>query len=307
MRGRAHQALDALGGGADGVGASLGDERRRELSDWLLGQQSEEQAAATTAFLAGSGPGRAWARTVGDELRPIGGDRVPAVPAEGDRTARSAAAAAPAAAAVPEPSAAAAAERAAPAALSPAGPRVSRRGGAFLIGGALVVAALVAAVVLALGGDSKKSDSKASATDTSTAASTTANAQPQVKAQINLTAPGAGSSTKRAGILWILDANGKPAFTAAAQGLPTTKGKAYGIWLYTSRTRAKLIGGFDQYDKQGRVLASGALADDPSKYKDIVVTSEKGGRPKSPGRIVLQGAIASATAPSAGTGTTTTP
>ena len=55
------------------------------------------------------------------------------------------------------------------------------------------------------------------------------------------------------------------------------------------------------------MLASGALADDPTKYKDIIVTSEKGGQPKTPGPIVLQGAIASATAPSTGTGTTTTP
>src|SRR6478609_2978469 len=70
VRQRAHRALDALGG-RDDLGASLGDDRRAELSDWLLGQQS------------GSGAERAWARTVGDQLRPVGGDRIPAVPAEG--------------------------------------------------------------------------------------------------------------------------------------------------------------------------------------------------------------------------------
>jgi hypothetical protein len=294
VRQRAHRALDALG--PDG-GASLDDDRRAELSDWLLGQQSAPDAERTTAFLAGSGAGRAWARTVGDQLRPVGGDRIPAVPAEGS--------AAPAPA-TEEPGVAAATAATAPVALSPGGHRVSRRGGAFLIGGVLAAAAIILVLVLVLGGgDDKKNSAKASASDTTTTTSTTG-AQPTVRAQINLTAPGAGSSTKRAGILWILDASGKPAFTAAAQGLPTTKGRAYGIWLYTSQTQAKLIGGFDQYDKQGRILASGALSADPTQYKDIIVTAEKGGQPKTPGRIVLQGAIANATAPSTGTGTTGT-
>ncbi|MEP6952524.1 MAG: hypothetical protein ABI950_00520 [Solirubrobacteraceae bacterium] len=289
VRERAHRALDALG---PDDGASLSDERRGELSDWLLGQRAGAEAEETSAYLAGSGSGRAWARTVGDQLRPVGGERIPEVPAEG-RTAETA----------PAP-AAAASEAAAPAAMTPGTHRVSRRGGAFLIGGVLAAAAIILVLVLVLtGGDDKKNTAKASAT---TATTSTNAAQPTVKAQINLTAPGGGSSTKRAGILWILDANGRPAFTAAAQGLPTTKGKAYGIWLYTSKSQAKLIGGFDQYDKQGRVLASGALSADPTKYKDVIVTSEQGGQPKTPGPIVLQGAVASATAPSTGTGTTTT-
>ncbi|MGZ6642251.1 MAG: RNA polymerase sigma factor [Solirubrobacteraceae bacterium] len=300
VRRRAHAALDALG---PDDGASLSDERRHELSDWLLGQQSEGQAEATKAFLAGSAPGRAWARTVGDQLRPLGGERVPEIPAAGP-----AAPAAPAAAPAEAPAAAAAAEAAAPVAMAPAGPRVSRRGGAFLIGGAVAVAAIIVALVLILsGGDSGDKGTAAASTPTTFTSSSTTAAQPTVKAQINLTPPGGGSKSKRAGILWILDAGGQAAFTAAAQGLPTTKGSAYGIWLYNSATSAKLIGGFDQYDKQGRILASGALQDDPTKYKEIIVTRETGGRPTTPGPILLQGAVASATKPSTGTGTTTTP
>ena len=307
VRERAHRALDALGG-PDDFNASLSDERRGELSDWLLGQRSGAEAEQTSAYLAGSGSGRAWARTVGDELRPVGGDRVPEVPAEG-RSAPATEATTPAAAAAAGPGVAAGSEAAAPAAMMPGGQRVSRRAGAFLIGGVLTAAAIILVLVLVLSsGGNKKNSAKASTTAAPATTAATA-AQPTVKAQINLTPPGAGSSTKRAGILWILDASGKPAFTAAAQGLPTTKGKAYGIWLYTSKTQAKLIGGFNQYDKQGRVLASGALSADPTQYKNVIVTSEKGGRPKTPGRIVLQGAVASATAPSAGAGagTTTTP
>src|SRR3954463_169272 len=61
MRRRAHQALDALGP-ADGAG--LPAERRAEIGDYLLGQQSAEEQAATRRFLEESAAGRAWARTV---------------------------------------------------------------------------------------------------------------------------------------------------------------------------------------------------------------------------------------------------
>src|SRR3954463_10600035 len=77
MRRRAHEALDALGapdgagppagrparlGAAEGAG--LPAERRAEIGDYLLGQQSGDEQAATRRFLEESAAGRAWARTV---------------------------------------------------------------------------------------------------------------------------------------------------------------------------------------------------------------------------------------------------
>src|SRR5690242_13213893 len=187
VRSRAHDALDALGPGAGGVPSA----KRQEISDWLLGQQGPDEAAATRAYVDGSPPARAWAQAVAKELEPLAGDRLPEIPAASaastgapsddkapnaaPRAADQAAAAAAgvaAASAVGAPAAAAAAPAGAAAAptagatatkepdsdaaaafgstpIAPApngAPRVSRRGGAALIGGALAVIAV--AVVL---------------------------------------------------------------------------------------------------------------------------------------------------------------
>ncbi|HEX2103518.1 MAG TPA: hypothetical protein VHF51_07690, partial [Solirubrobacteraceae bacterium] len=61
VRRRAHGALDALGPGeAPGVAA----DDRAQIADYLLGQQSGEEAATTRGFLRGSAGARAWARPV---------------------------------------------------------------------------------------------------------------------------------------------------------------------------------------------------------------------------------------------------
>src|SRR4051794_18247756 len=78
VRERAHRALDALGP----VDADLPAERRNELGDYLLGEQSATQRAASRAYLEGSSAGRSWARTVAAELRPLGGDILPEIPAD---------------------------------------------------------------------------------------------------------------------------------------------------------------------------------------------------------------------------------
>ena len=79
VRSRAYDALDTLGPGAGGLPA----ERRREIGDWLLGQQSPDEAVATRAFVDGSTAGRTWAHGVARELEPLAGDRLPDLPAEG--------------------------------------------------------------------------------------------------------------------------------------------------------------------------------------------------------------------------------
>src|SRR4051794_37673392 len=77
MRRRAHEALDALG---PDDGARLPAERRAELGDYLLGQQSDEQHAQTRTFLEESPAGRAWARTVADQLGTLETGTLPEVP-----------------------------------------------------------------------------------------------------------------------------------------------------------------------------------------------------------------------------------
>src|SRR3954470_22562153 len=168
MRRRAHEALDALGP-ADGAGVP--GERRAEVSDYLLGQQSAEEQARTRSFLEQSAAGRAWARTVAGQLSELK-DPLPEIPdgpadeSAADESAAAEPGAVPAAPVVagaaaatapvaPLPPAAAAAGAAAGAAptgaeaeaksppafgATPAGgPRSSRLGGALLLGGIAVV------------------------------------------------------------------------------------------------------------------------------------------------------------------------
>ncbi|MDQ3739423.1 MAG: sigma-70 region 4 domain-containing protein, partial [Actinomycetota bacterium] len=78
VRERAHAALDALGP-EDVPGLSL--ELQDEIADYLLGQQSASQRAGTRDFLETSPAGRAWARAVAGELRPLSAD-LPEIPAE---------------------------------------------------------------------------------------------------------------------------------------------------------------------------------------------------------------------------------
>ena len=276
VRSRAYDALDTLGPGAAGLSA----ERRHEISDWLLGQRDPDEAAATRAFVDGSTAGRVWAHGVARELEPLAGDRLPELPAETVVT-----------------DAEDAEDRGAPTPFAPAataGPRVSRRGGALLIGGALAVVAIAVVLIVVLsGGDDKKANSTA----TQAANTTSTQAQPKVRAQVNLTPPKGAPVKKAVAIVQFVDLNGQEAINAATQGLPTSKTIVYGLWFYNSESQAKLIGGFDQTDNKGHLVLQGQLPKgvDISAYKDLVITREKPStNPTSPGTIYLRGSIQNA-------------
>jgi hypothetical protein len=298
VRSRAYDALDALGPGA----AGLPSDRRQAIADWLLGQQGPDKAKETRKFISGSPAGRAWAQAVANELRPLGGDRVPELPLDGATATKADAAPSPpdgpaagAASADAEPPTAAAppagdAARAfgdTPFAPAPsAAPRVSRRGGAILI--AAVLAAIVAAVlVIVLTGNDDNKPNRAAAT-------TTTAAQPTVKAQANLTPPTGAPAAKALAIVQVVSSNGQNVVNAVAQGLPTTSKAAYGIWAYTSPTETRLIGGFNKTDNKGHLVYQGALPQDVTdvtRYKEILVTRETSGNPTKPGTIYLRGPI----------------
>jgi hypothetical protein len=276
VRSRAYDALDAIGPGS----AGLPSDRRQAIADWLLGQQGPDKASETRAFVAGSPAARAWAEAVADQLRPLGGERLPDVPLDGASGSPAPAAAAPS----PPVDAAAAAADPTPFAPAPsAAPRVSRRGGAILI--AAVLAAIVAAVlVIVLTGDDDKPKRTASTTTTS--------AQPTVKAQVNLTPPKGAPAQKALAIVQIVSSNGQNVVNAVAQGLPTTSKAAYGIWAYTSPSETRLIGGFNKTDNKGHLVYQGALPQDVTdvtRYKEILVTRETSGNPTKPGTIYLRG------------------
>jgi hypothetical protein len=281
VRSRAYDALDALGPGALGLPGA----RRHEIADWLLGQREPGAAAATRAFLDRSPAGRTWAHAVARELEPVAGDRLPELPAEGARTEQPVALSHQAATPVTDP-----AVGATPIAPAPsAAPRVSRRGGAALIAGVLTVAAVAVVLVLVLGGSDNK-DNKGAAT---AAATTSTQAQPKVRAQINLTPPETAPARNALAIVQIVDVSGQEAINAVSQGLPTTNKAAYGIWVYSSPSQAKLVGGFDKKDNNGHLVYQGALPKglDITAYNQILVTRETTGSPKRPGKVYLRGNI----------------
>jgi hypothetical protein len=282
VRSRAYDALDTLGPGAGGLSA----ERRHEIADWLLGQREPEEAAATRAFVDGSTAGRVWAHGVARELEPLAGDRLPELPAEAAVTE-----------APPEAADHDDDEEHAPTAFAPAataGPRVSRRGGALLIGGAIAAIAIAAVLVIVLTGGK---DKKGNSTATEAAKTTSTQAQPKVRAQVNLTPPKGAPVKKAVAIVQFVDLNGQEAINAATQGLPTSKTIVYGLWFYNSKAQAKLIGGFDQTDNKGHLVLQGQLPKgvDIASYKDLVITREKPStNPTSPGTIYLRGSIQNA-------------
>jgi hypothetical protein len=278
VRSRAYDALDAIGPGS----AGLPSDRRQAIADWLLGQQGPDKASETRAFVAGSPAARAWAEAVAEQLRPLGGERLPEVPADGASGSPAPAATAPS----PPVEAAATAADAPPFAPAPSSPpRVSRRGGAILI--AAVLAAIVAAVLVIVltGNDDENKPQRAAST-------TTTSAQPTVKAQVNLTPPKGAPAQKALAIVQIVNSNGQNVVNAVAQELPTTSKAAYGIWAYTSPTETRLIGGFNKTDNKGHLVYQGALPQDVTdvtRYKEILVTRETSGNPTKPGTIYLRG------------------
>jgi hypothetical protein len=95
----------------------------------------------------------------------------------------------------------------------------------------------------------------------------------------------------------VVDVSGQTAINAVSQGLPTSNTKAaYGIWVYSSPSQAKLIGGFDKKDDKGHLVYQGAVPKDVdiASYKEVLVTLETTGNPTKPGTIYLRGAIQSA-------------
>jgi hypothetical protein len=301
VRDRALAALDALG-----PQTGVPDLRRHLLTDYLLGQLPSGVAAQTRERLGRSPTERAWARVVASELAPLASGPLPEIPsgpaeveeapAETEpiapREAEPVAApeAAPPAEAEPAPAAkaepvglGAASE---PAAAPPR--RVSRLGGAILLGvGAAVVIAVIVVFVVT-GSSSKKSTATKPATATaSTPAGGSTTATPV--AQINLLSPSRSKTT--AGIAEVLRQGNNTAIAIVGQGLPAnTKHNAYAVWLYNSASDALRLGFVNPgVSKNGRLETTGPLPTNASRYKQLLVTIETTANPKSPGQIVLQG------------------
>jgi hypothetical protein len=279
---RAHDALDRLGP-EDSPGLSVA--RQDEVADYLLGQQSASARGATREFLEGSAAGRAWARIVAGELRPIAGGALPEIPAEGAEVEEAFDAL--------EARKVARAER----------EKSSRLGGVLVLVGLGIAVAI--ALVLALKGGDNKSGSPAASTSTPTTQTTTGSGLPAgFEGQVNLTS---SANSKTLAVVQIVKTGTNRTLAIAGEGFPASGTSFnYAVWLYNSPTDAKRIGFTPSIGTDGR-LAAGvdatritqaterarvtALMSNFFQYKEIVITRETSRAPARPGPIVVQGQI----------------
>ena len=251
-------------------------ERRREIGDWLLGQQSPDEAVATRAFIDGSPAGRTWAHGVARELEPLAGDRLPELPAEGAVTDTT------------EPS-----PRPPPSPPPPPPPRASRAAAARFIGGLLAAIAVAVVLVIVLTGGKDNKDDAAARPPTPPrrllsprSARRSTSRRPRAPPPRRRW-PSCRSSTSAA------RRRSTPSPRACR---PPTRRPPTAIWAYTSPSQAKLVGGFDKKDDKGHLVYQGAVPKDVNiaDYKEILVTLETSGNPTRPGTIYLRGPVQSA-------------
>jgi len=308
VRERALSAFDALG-----PQTRVPPERRALITDYLLGQLPAKVSEDTRQRLGQSASERAWARVLASELEPIAVSPLPEVPTEGGREPEPAVASV--AAAEPPPASAAGAKPSpapAAAAASASQPRglaarpSSRRGGIILLSlGALVVVAAVVVIALLSNGGSKKnttttasqpastSSTPTTSSTPSTSTSTTAANGAKLVAQINLTAPNSAAATKPVGVALVLKQGKNTGIAIRAQNLPANgKHDAYAVWLYKSAKDNHILGFVNPaVGSDGVLQAESALPTNAGHFSQLLVTKETQQNPKSPGTVVLQGAL----------------
>jgi hypothetical protein len=286
VRKRAQDAVEALGP----VAAGIGRERRNEVADYLLSQQTASQRAATREFLEGSPAGRTWARAAAGALRPIAPDGLPDVPAEPEeveeafdaldrRTAR-----------------------------QEEVKRSSKAGGMLLFAGLGLVLAI--GLLWALG--AFDSDDK---TPTTAATTTTATTETPTSFEPLLTAimkPPKGQTSKSEAVAVIARPVGTQDLSLAIRAieLPQSppRGWAYSVWMYTSPKNARFIGFPTKLvGKNGVLEVAFQLPKDTKNYNEVLITRETAERPTRPGTIVLRGPLTVVPPEARGQGTSTTP
>ncbi len=312
VRERALAAFDALG-----PQTQISDLRRALITDYLLGQLPPTVALQTRDRLASTPSERAWARVLASELAPLSSGPLPEIPVAGAPAsaptspgARNGEPEAPLAAPVAPAGAPPGTDNENAAAAAPweprpperSQPRSSRLGGIILLAGAAIVVIAVVLVIVLSSGGSSSSHSSSTAASVSSSTTTSANASsttgassttPTVVAQINLKPPsGSGSE---AGIAEVLKEGTKKGIAIVAQHMQPNSHKppnAYAVWLYNSSSDATLLGFVNPgVGKNGRLSTAGGLPTNAAHFHKLIITLETKASPKTPGTIVLSGAL----------------
>ncbi|HEX4345734.1 MAG TPA: hypothetical protein VHZ31_09240 [Solirubrobacteraceae bacterium] len=272
VQARAHESVAALGPGRPDIGA----DRRREVADYLLGQQIASRRAATLEYLDDSADGRGWARAVASALRPIGGSAVAEVPAE------------PAEPTIPVD----AAEGARPG-RGAAGKGSSQLGNRLFVGALGVLVAIALILIFHIYPKSSNDDKVATTTVTRTAPGVPKET-PQVIATATLRPPKGAKSpwSGEAGIIRY-QSNNQFKLIVAGKKLPAAPANtSYAIWLYTSASDAMFVG-FPKASvtATGGLQVAAPLSPDTRTYNEVLITRESVEKPDKPGKIFLRGQL----------------
>jgi hypothetical protein len=273
VRTRARGAVAAVGPDA----TQIGDERRDEICDYLLGQQTASQRAATREYLESSSAGRSWARAAAGALEPIGGDTLPDIPAEREEVAEAFEALDKRTARQEEVK------------------KSSQLGTRLIYAGVgLIIAIAIILVITLSGGDDNGATAETATSPTTTAAgvqTTPTGDQFQVVAQGTLSPPNGGdaNATGQVAIVRFPD-NNQFRLALQATGLTpsSSRGSAYGVWLYTSDAKKLFLGFPDKrVGKDGKLETVSDLSPDTPAYGAVLLTRETADKPTKPGKLVL--------------------
>jgi hypothetical protein len=294
VRRRAQSAVDVLGPDSSDV---PGD-RRNEIADYLLGQQTASQRAATREYLEDSAAGRSWARSAMTGLAPFAADdALPDIPAEREEVAE---------------------------AFDALDRRTARReevqrssqlGGRLIAGGLGVVLAIIIILVVSLTGGDGGGTSASSTTPTSTGTTTTLGGDVRMAFDGTLRPPAGSDSTSRGEVAIVFFPESKRIRLAlAATNLPpsSSQGSAYGVWFYTSPQQAQFLGFPDKpVGADGKLQTVADLSPDTPTFREVLLTRETTRAPRRPGTVVLRAGLVrrntAAAQPRGKTGTQTTP
>jgi hypothetical protein len=301
IRTQARTAIAAVGPDA----SEIGPQRRDEIADFLLGQQTVSRFEATREYLRGSDAGRAWATDVASTLSPLDSGTLPEIP--------SAAEASIVAADVPPPAASVPAQAPPDPSEPPAAVKRSPQLGNRLIaaGVAVVLIVIILVIVISGGKDDKDKAAKAPTKTSTTGTRTTpkGDAYNVVAAATLLPPKGVDSTAKGNVAIFQFPATGQYRIGLQATGLPpiSSRGSAYGVWLYTTATKNQFLGfSPSKVGKNGRLQTVSDLAPNTPNYGAVLLTRETAAHPKKPGTIILVGQMVTASPSQPKTGGTTT-
>src|SRR3954453_21040812 len=276
-------------------------DRRGQVADYLMRQQSPEEERATRDYLKQSESARAWALSLLDSLDPLyANGAAPSVPEPAEQTTEVAPAATvedrlrtrererervskePEAEAEKEPEAEGEPKREREALSPEAESALRRRRILGAIAGLALLAGIVIAVLAIAGVFSSDKKSSSSSSPASTTAltppsgtSTTAG-QPPVQVVGGIALNPIGKNNKSQGVAYIVQQGNQRYVVIQAKVPPlpnNQKVAAYEVWLYNSNTDARSLGA--QYtNAQGVLQGRAPLPADVGKFKSIDISRE---------------------------------